>query len=216
MGEGEGTQKLPLRQLRASQVQAGSFCGAGRPQVPRAPSQRRDSSLPSDPTCLSRISASSSGLITVSLCLPILSLPPQLSTCLRPPASVSLRLPAFVSPFLYIYLAVSFFINACLSVTFSSLPFPGSIPMLWLAAPGGPQKSNGTARRHLGALPRVPFVVTSTCPSPWRRLRFPSASVGRRGGAREGRHSAQHLLGSPGAPNPPLPLLRAPGPEALR
>lgn len=89
MGEGEGTQKLPLRQLRASQVQAGSFCGAGRPQVPRAPSQRRDSSLPSDPTCLSRISASSSGLITVSLCLPILSLPPQLSTCLRPPACFS-------------------------------------------------------------------------------------------------------------------------------
>lgn len=217
MGEGEGTQKLPLRQLRASQVQAGSFCGAGRPQVPRAPSQRRDSSLPSDPTCLSRISASSSGLITVSLCLPILSLPPQLSTCLRPPACFSaspcvcfsfpLHLPRRVS--LYKRLPLCH----CLS---PPPPFPGSIPMLWLAAPGGPQKSNGTARRHLGALPRVPFVVASTRPSPWRRLRFPSASVGRGGGAREGRHSAQHLLGSPGAPNPPLPLLRAPGPEALR
>lgn len=95
--------------------------------------------------------------------------------------------------------------------SFSPLPFPGSIPILWLAAPGGLQRSNGTAPGHLGALPRVPFPVTSTRPSPWRRLRFPSAAVGRGGGASEGRHSARHLLGSPGAPNPPLPAIKGAG-----
>lgn len=161
---------------------------------------------------------SSSGLITVSFCLPILSLPPQLPTCLCPPASVSLRLPAFVSPFLYICLAVSLFINASLSVT---VFLPPPIPWFYsyslaCCSWGSAAVQRGTARGHLGALPRVPFLVTSTRPSPWRRFRFPSAPVGRGGGAREERHSAQHLLGSPGAPNPPLPLLRAPGPEALR
>ena len=190
--EREGTQKLPLRQLRASQVQAGSSCGAGRPQVPRALSQRRDSSLPSDPTCPSRISASPPGLIAVSVCLPMLPLPPQLSTCLCPPA--------FASPFLCICLAVSLCECLPLCHSFTPLPFPGSIPVLRLAAPGGLPRSNGTARGHLGALPRVPFPVTSARPSPWRRLRFPSAAVGRGGGAREGRHSARNLLGSPGGP----------------
>lgn len=44
-------------------------------------------------------------------------------------------------------------INACLSVTVFLLPppFPWFYSYALAAAPGGPQKSNGTARRHWGS-----------------------------------------------------------------
>lgn len=176
--------------------------------MPGAPPPPRDCSLPSDPTCpslwLPIFSRSASDPITVSLFLLILSLSLQLSLPGCVPLHLFLCLPPFVSPSLYIALPRCASLYKCLSLSlsFSPLPFPGSIPILCLAAPGVLQQSNGTAWGHLGALPRVPFPVTSTRPSPWRGLLLPSAAVRRGGGARVGRHSAQHLLGSPGAPDP--------------
>ena len=96
MGEGEGTQKLPLRQLRTSQVQAGSFCGAGRPQVPRAPSQRRDTPL---------LQALSLSLSAFPFCL---------SLCSSLPAFVPLHL--FLCVSLRLFLLSSTSTSPCLSL----------------------------------------------------------------------------------------------------
>lgn len=185
--------------------------------MPRALSQRRDSSLPSDPTFPSGISASSPGLITVSVCPPILCLPPQLSTCLCPPASVSLHLPAFASPFLCIYLAVSLSINASLSVTLSPpshslvlFLFSGLLPLGVCSGPTG--QPPGTS----GLCPGSP----SRSPPRARHLGADSAFPLQQWGV-EGALAREDTVpgicsGAPGPLTPLCPLLRAPGPEALR
>lgn len=161
--------------------------------------------------CLSTsVSLCLSLCLSVSLCSlsfwPCLSVSPSaaLSTRLCPSASVSVSLCVCLSfPLHLSTLCVSLY--KCLSLSLSRSP-PSHPPVLFLFSSllplGGCSSPTRPAWGHLRALPRVHFPVTSTCPSPRRGLRLPSAAVGRGGGAREGRHSAQHLLGSPGAPDP--------------
>lgn len=89
--------------------------------------------------------------ISVSLCSFsfCLSLPLQLSlsgfVSLSMFLCASLHLSLLTSTSLY--LAESLFTNASVTVFISGspLPFPGSIPVLWLTVPGGLQQSNRTA-----------------------------------------------------------------------
>lgn len=153
------------------------------------------------PFFLGLLQTLSLSLCSFSFCLSLCSslyLAVSPCICFSVSPSVRLSFPLHCST----SLCLSLQMPLSLSLSFSPLPFPGSIPILCLAAPGVLQQSNGTAWGHLGALPRVLFPVTSTRPSPWRGLLLPSAAVRRGGGARVGRHSAQHLLGSPGAPDP--------------
>lgn len=130
-------------------------------------------------------------------------LSPLSSTWLCPSAAVSLSVVSFPP-----HLPASPRLIPDASAALSSavpLPFASWSPVPWLAAPegGGCSSPNGAARGHLGARTGVPFPVTSTRPSPQQGSVFPLQLRGVGGAALGGRHGAQHLLGSPEAPDPP-------------
>nr|XP_028686154.1 uncharacterized protein LOC114671100 [Macaca mulatta] len=149
---------------------------------------------------------------SLSCCLPYLAL----SLCIGFSVSLCVSLPPFTS----LHLTVSLFTNAslclCLYFCLSPTPFPSSIPILWVATSGdcsSPTGQPGDASGHCpgfsSSVPRV-LLLSAQGPPPGH-LHMPVTSAqrwsSRRGcgtwrGAREGRHRAQHLLGSPGAPDP--------------
>lgn len=206
---------LPPRQLWvAPRAQAGPSCAAGPLQtlcLLTLPTPVSD--CPS--FCLFILQALTLSLcVCLCVCLSVpyhsgcvcLSLPWQLSLPGFVLQHLFLCLSVFVSPSLYISLpSASLFTNACLSLSLFLRPFP--IPQFyyyslaccpWGAAAvqrdslGTPQ---GTARGPLPGHLHMP--VTSARPPV-----FPLQLWGVEGAPGEGRHRAQHLLGSPGAPDP--------------
>lgn len=89
--------------------------------------------------------------------------------------------------------------------------FRGLVPV-----PGALQRPNGTARRHLGGTAQGPLPVTSTFLSPRSGLCLPAAAEVLERAPERGATMPCICSGAPGALDPPLPLLRALGPEALR
>lgn len=112
-----------------------------------------DCPLPSAPSCPSfwlPFSASSSGPVCLYLCVSVyvcVSVPYHSGLCLSVSSSVALYLAlsyicfslgVSLLPSTSLYLAGSLFTNAFLTafISISPLPFPSSIAIIWLAAPG--------------------------------------------------------------------------------
>lgn len=148
-----GRRSSHFARLGHPQVQADSSLEAGQPQTPETLCSPWDCPLPSAPSCPSfwlPFSASSSGPVCLYLGVSVyvcVSVPYHSGLCLSVSSSVALYLAlsyicfslgVSLLPSTSLYLAGSLFTNAFLTafISISPLPFPSSIAIIWLAAPG--------------------------------------------------------------------------------